>query len=135
MRVSALAVHRGLAGLGLAPGDPCYDSAHPWYLPNFLSDAAECQCMADHYGTGPGQYTCGQQCVGYGPPDCTVGSVMGQQAGAVVGTVAGEVASGIGAGIGSGAGAAASSTSWAGMAAIAGAVVLGIVVLSITLKG
>lgn len=38
MRVSA-------AGLGLAPGDSCYDPQHPWWLPNLMHTAYECACM------------------------------------------------------------------------------------------
>lgn len=87
-----IAANSRLSGLGLSPGDPCYDPNHPRYLPNFFSDSFECQCMAQNYGDGPGQYNCGQQCVGYGPDSCSVGSVIGSEVGGAAGALLGTAA-------------------------------------------
>ena len=73
-------------GLGLAPGDSCYDPDHPWYLPNFLHDSAECQCIANQ------GRPIAEQCASFRG----VAETMGGQVGSVVGGVGSGLVSGFG---------------------------------------
>lgn len=95
-----------IAGIGLAPGDSCYDPNHPWLLPNFLHTAYECNCMVGEGrssdelcqfaapGGTPATYTAPKQV----PSILNVAaSVPGYAAGAVV-SAAGDVAGAAGEG-------------------------------------
>jgi hypothetical protein len=99
-----------LGALSLGPEDPCYDQSHPWYYPNVMSTAAECECMQANFSN----YTAGQQCVGYCVEDpsapiamqCVsaggVAQTMLAPAGAAVGAAASAIGQGIGQGLGAG---------------------------------
>ena len=105
-----------ITGLGLAPGDPCYDPNHPWYdWLNLTNTDAECACLE---ASG---VPLGQQCATFQG----VIQTMTGQAGSVVGGAASAVGEGIGTGVATGVGSFAQSVNLSGimLLAIAGGVV------------
>lgn len=106
-----------LGSLSLGPDDSCYDPNHPWWLPNFLNDSAECACIA-----ADGR-PIGEQCASVQG----VAQTMGQEIGFPIGAAVGGVGTGITSGVGSGVAAGVSTGTPIGIVLFA--VTIGVVLL------
>jgi hypothetical protein len=101
-----------MTGLGLNPGDPCYDPTRPSWLPYWFNDIQESECESG---------TTNWWAAGW--------SDLGQQGGAAVTEAVRDVASGAAAG----AAAEASDISLSGGLLIGGVVVAAVLVLNLFL--